>query len=117
MTTEKFKSEIETLNRFFQIYCSAKHCNQYEKKYNINYKNVSFEFNSFLCEECHNLLNYSIQRLKECPHNPKPRCRNCENPCYEKNKYKQMAKIMRFAGMKLGLTKAAMKIKKIFKKS
>ena len=117
MTTEKFKSEVETLNKFFQIYCNEKHSNQYEKKYNVIYKDLTLDFNANLCEECHDLLNYAIQRLQECPHDVKPRCRKCENPCYEKGKYKQMAKMMRFAGMKLGLTKAAQKFKKIFKKN
>jgi len=117
MTTEKFKSEVETLSKFFQIYCSEKHTSQTQRDYNVTYKDLTLKFQVNLCDECNNLLNYAIQRLQECPHDPKPRCRKCENPCYEKDKYKQMAKMMRFAGMKLGLTKAAQRIKKIFKKS
>ena len=117
MKEEKFKSEIEILKKFFVIYCENKHQNQIEKNYSINYKSLSLDFNISLCNECHNLLNYAITKLIECPNDPKPRCRKCPNPCYEKDKYKQMAKIMRFSGMKLGLTKAAKKIKQIFKKS
>ena len=117
MTIEKFKSEVETLKKFFQIYCKEKHKGQFEKEYNVHYKDLNLTFNANLCENCHSLLSYAIERLQECPHNPKPRCRKCENPCYEKDKYKQMAKMMRFSGMKLGLTKAAQKIKKIFKKN
>ncbi|WP_456478987.1 nitrous oxide-stimulated promoter family protein [Nautilia sp.] len=117
MTVDKFKKEVETLDKFFQIYCKEKHKNRLKREYYINYKNSEIKIEPELCEECHSLLEYAVQRLKECPHDPKPRCRNCENPCYEKNKYKQMAKMMRFAGMRLGLTKAAQKIKKIFKKS
>jgi len=117
VTFEKFSSEIETLKKFFSIYCNDKHTNQVEKVYNVSYldKNITFKIN--LCNECHNLLNYSINRLQECPNDPKPRCRKCENPCYEKDKFKQMAKMMRYSGMKLGLTKAAKKFKKIFIKS
>jgi len=114
MTTDKFKSEVETLTKFFQIYCKEKHPKRDTKKYNVSYKDFKMEFEAQLCEECHSLLKYAIQRLQECPHDPKPRCRKCENPCYEKDKYKQMAKMMRFAGMRLGLTKAAKKIKNIF---
>ena len=117
MKEEKFKSEIEILKKFFIIYCKNKHQNQIEKNYSISYKNLNLDFDIFLCNECYNLLNYAITKLIECPHDPKPRCRKCPNPCYEKDKYKQMAKIMRFSGMKLGLTKAANKIKKLFKKS
>ena len=115
MTLEKFENEIKTLEKFFTIYCSDKHQNQYEKEYIIPYKEKTFYMKANLCEECHSLLHYAIIKLQECPNDPKPRCRNCPNPCYEKDKYKQMAKMMRYSGMKLGLTKAAKKIKKIFK--
>jgi hypothetical protein len=117
MTEEKFKSEVETLKKFFPIYCNDKHTGQFIKKYNVNYKNLELNFEINLCEECHNLFSYAIERLTECPNNPKPRCRKCPNPCYEKEKYRQMAKMMRYAGMKLGLTKAAKKFKNLFKKS
>jgi hypothetical protein len=117
MTKEKFKNEIETLKKFFEIYCRDKHQNRTEKKYEIEYKNEFFDFSVSLCEDCHNLLSYAIERLKECPRDPKPRCRNCPEPCYEKDKYKQMAKIMRYSGMKLGLTKAAKRLKNLFKKN
>jgi len=117
MTQEKFKTEIETLQKFFKIYCDDKHSNQNKKEYNIDYKDKNYNFEISLCEECHNMLSYSINRLQECPHDIKPRCRKCPNPCYEKDKYKQMAKMMRHSGMKLGLTKAAQKLKRFFKKS
>ena len=117
MTFEKFKSEIETLTKFFPIYCNDKHTNQIERKYKIPYTDKSIDFKISLCEDCHELLRYAINRLQECPNDPKPRCRKCINPCYEKDKFKQMAKMMRYSGMKLGLTKAAQKIKKMFKKS
>jgi len=117
MTPEKFTQEVETLSKFFQIFCHDKHTGQFEKEYLIKYKNITITKNLNLCENCHKMFEYSLERLKECPHDPKPRCRNCENPCYEKEKYKQMAKMMRHAGMKLGLTKAAKKIKKFFKSS
>ena len=111
MTFEKFKSEIDTLKKFFPIYCNDKHQNQFKRHYKISYLDQNIEFNTTLCNECHNLLNYAIERLKECPNDPKPRCRKCPNPCYEKYKFKQMAKMMRYSGMKLGLTKAAKKLK------
>ncbi|WP_457561071.1 nitrous oxide-stimulated promoter family protein [Caminibacter sp.] len=117
MTLEKFESEINTLNKFFTIYCHDKHQNQYEKEYIIPYSEKTFYLKANLCSECHSLLHYAILKLQDCPNDPKPRCRNCPNPCYEKDKYKQMAKMMRYSGMKLGLTKAAKRLKKLFKKS
>ena len=117
MDINKFKSEVNTLLKFFPIYCNDKHQNQYIEKYEVIYKNQTMDFKANLCEDCHMLLNYAIQRLQECPNDPKPRCRKCPNPCYEKDKFKQMAKMMRYSGMKLGLTKAAKRLKNIFKKS
>jgi hypothetical protein len=117
MTEEKFKGEVETLKKFFPIYCNDKHTGQFLKNYHITYKNLILDFNIVLCEECHNLLSYAVARLTECPNDPKPRCRKCPNPCYEKDKFKQMAKLMRYSGMKLGLTKAAQKLKNIFKRN
>ena len=114
MTFEKFTSEIKTLIKFFPIYCKDKHKDQFNKHYNVVYLDKNIEFDICLCEKCHNLLIYAINRLQECPNDPKPRCRKCPNPCYDKDKYKQIAKIMRYSGMKLGLTKAALKIKKMF---
>jgi hypothetical protein len=117
MSEEKFKGEIETLKKFFPIYCNDKHTGQFLKNYHITYKNLILDFNIVLCEECHNLLSYAVARLTECPNDPKPRCRKCPNPCYEKDKFKQMAKLMRYSGMKLGLTNAAQKLKNIFKRN
>ncbi len=117
MTLEKFENEINTLKKFFNIYCNDKHQNRDKKEYVIPYKEKTFTLEVCLCNECHNLLNYAISKLQECPNDPKPRCRNCASPCYEKEKYKKMAKMMRYSGMKLGLTKAAKRLKNFFKKS
>jgi hypothetical protein len=42
MSEEKFKNEIETLKKFFSIYCNNKHQNQFEKNYKIAYKDLLF---------------------------------------------------------------------------
>jgi len=117
VTFEKFSHEIDTLKKFFPIYCNDKHTGQLKKEYKVTYLDKEIDFKVNLCNECHDLLRYAILRLQECPHEIKPRCRKCPNPCYEKDKFKQMAKMMRYSGMKLGLTKAAKRLKNIFKKS
>ena len=114
MTFEKFENEVNTLKKFFSIHCNDKHTNQKKEDYVVPYLDNSLKFEVSLCEECHNLLQYAISKLQECPNNPKPKCRKCPNTCYDKDKYKQMAKIMRYSGMKLGMTKAAQKLKKMF---
>ena len=71
--------------------------------------NINVELN--LCEECHSLISYSFDRLKGCPHEIKPRCRQCPNPCYEKQEWKSLAKIMRYSGIRLGLSKIKNKLR------
>jgi uncharacterized CHY-type Zn-finger protein len=112
MNIEKFENEIETLSKFISIYCNDKHIEKKEYKLSIIYKKTEFNKSAILCSECHNILIYGFNRLKECPHEEKPRCRKCPNPCYEKYYWKKIAKIMRYSGMKLGL----LKIKSLFKK-
>ncbi len=110
MTEEKFKSEVEILKKFFEIHCQKKHSNLLHYNQSFEYKTLQFSIELHLCEECKTLINYSFDRLYECPHEIKPKCRSCKNPCYEKSKYKEVAKIMKFSGIQLGLSK----IKKFF---
>jgi hypothetical protein len=105
MTQEKFVSETETLKKFLQTYCGDKHCNQQQINQTIIYQNKFFEIQTNLCEECQVQYNYSLDKLLECPHIEKPRCRKCPNPCYEKSEWKKISKIMRYSGLKLGIIK------------
>jgi len=97
----------------FPVYCADKHSGQETRSYSVTYKGREFVFEVALCPECHALFAYAVERLTECPHDPKPRCRKCPDPCYEREKYKQMARIMSYAGMKLGLTKVKRRLKGI----
>ena len=111
MTIEKFESESATLKRFFELYCHSKHTDYSVKKVTVELlskEKSSLEFD--LCQECFDTINYSLDRLINCPHDTKPKCRTCESPCYEQKEWKKIAKIMRFSGMRLGL----LKIKNIF---
>ncbi|MEA1915686.1 MAG: nitrous oxide-stimulated promoter family protein, partial [Campylobacterota bacterium] len=98
MKTEKFTSEIATLKKFYELYCKDNHENQTCNKVNLEYHFEKFEYEFELCQECQTLLEYSLARLKECPHDEKPRCRTCPTPCYEKPQWKQVAKLMRYSG-------------------
>ena len=111
MKTEKFTSETQTLKKFFEIHCKDKHKNQISYFKQLEYNNCIIKVDLELCEECKNLLQYSFDRLIECPHEIKPRCRTCPTPCYEKQEWKKVAKLMRYSGIHLGLTK----IKKFLK--
>jgi len=96
MTKEKFKSEVKILEIFFTKYCEDKHEQQYAHTY--LFEENHFESTICLCDKCHDLLSYSLKRLKECPHHVKPRCRKCHNSCYDKKQWKQVAQVMRFSG-------------------
>jgi hypothetical protein len=115
MTHEKFESEINTLKKFFEIYCHDKHQDRvmHEGNYNIPYKEKTFILNVTLCDECNSLLSSSIKHLQECPHEEKPRCRKCPTPCYSKEEWKSVAKIMKYAGIKLGLGKIGKRLKNL----
>lgn len=111
MTNEKFISEVETLKKFFTVYCKDKHTNQHKNIKSIDYKSQNYQVELELCDECSELINYSIERLQGCPHEIKPRCRKCPNPCYEKKQWKQLARLMKYSGIQLGI----LKIKRFFK--
>ncbi len=112
MTNEKFIGEVKTLQKFFTKYCQDKHSNSKDFHHKLTYKMISYEIDLELCDECNDLISYSFQRLEECPHEIKPRCRQCPEPCYEKKQWKALAKLMRYSGFQFGLTK----IKKLFKR-
>lgn len=114
MTYEKFEIEINTLKTFFELYCKDKHSDLENRNLILNYKNKSFNIELFLCKECHDSIDYSFEKLQNCPHEIKPRCRTCPNPCYEKPKWKNTAKIMIYSAMRLSLSKMKNRVKNIF---
>ncbi len=110
----KFKQEVETLKKFFEVYCSEKHIEQKSIIKTLKYKDEEIDINLNLCDECLRKIEYSFDRLLACPHEIKPRCRACPNPCYEKKNWKETAQVMRYSGFKLGLRTINKKVKKLF---
>ena len=114
MTIKKFEVEINTLKTFYELYCKDKHENQEKTQINLEYKSNSFILELNLCQECQKSINYSFLKLQNCPQEIKPRCRKCPNPCYEKNEWKNIAKVMKYSAIKLSLGKIKSRILKIF---
>ena len=114
MTNEKFESEINTLKKFFEIYCKDKHENQKNHTSYVEYKSKFLTLELDLCEECYKTINYSFLKLQSCPQEIKPRCRVCPKPCYEKQEWKDIAKVMKYSAIKLSLGKIKSRILKIF---
>lgn len=108
MDTQKYLQEVEVLKRFFTLYCHHNHTTVSKATRSISLRNGANEPESIemtLCSECHGLLRYALDRLHACPHDPKPRCRTCPQRCYDKKEWKQMASLMRYSGMMLGMIK------------
>ena len=114
MTNEKFEIEINTLKSFFELYCKDKHQNLENKSVTLNYKGKSVNLELCLCKECHDAIDYSFNRLQNCPHEIKPRCRTCPTPCYEKPRWKNVAKVMIYSAMRLSLSKMKSRVRNIF---
>lgn len=114
MKLEKFKAEINTLKKFYEIFCHDKHDEVELRKYIFNYKNESITVELMLCTHCQRNISYAFEKLIECPHENKPRCRKCPNPCYEKTQWKYTAKVMKYAAIKLSLGKIKSKVINFF---
>ena len=114
MKIEKFEIEINTLKTFFELYCKDKHEHQNTTEIFIEYNSKAFSRTLHLCEECQKAIDYSFIKLQNCPHEIKPRCRKCPTPCYEKPKWKNVAKVMIHSAVKLSLSKMKSRVKNIF---
>jgi len=73
--------EIKTIKAMTGIYCKKKHKTK------------------GLCPDCQDLLAYSVDRLKRCPHGEdKPPCKHCPIHCYKKEYRARIREVMSFAG-------------------
>ena len=113
MDIDKFNSEVATLKKFFELYCKNNHKEQLDLKKIVIYKQDQKLISLNLCKECETLLSYSINKLQNCSHKIKPRCRVCPNVCYEKEEWKKLSKIMKYSAINLGFSK----IKTLFRSS
>lgn len=116
MTNEKFDSEVATLKKFYELYCKNKHNDLQSFSTNLEYKNKDTQVELHLCTQCYKNISYSFDRLNDCPHEIKPRCRTCPSKCYGKKEWGTAAKVMKYSAIQLGLSKLKNKIKNIFKR-
>lgn len=77
----KTEQEIETLGRMLGIYCRGRHGGGVE-----------------LCASCRELSVYAGDRLRRCPQQPKPACKNCTKHCFSAQRRSQIKEVMRYAG-------------------
>ena len=86
--------EIKTVKAMIGIYCKKKH----------KTKN--------LCEDCSDLLDYAVHRLKKCPYGEnKPPCKECSIHCYKEEHRTRIREVMSFAGPFMTLYHPVMAVK------
>ena len=86
MTDTKNKTlegQVRTLRRFVEVYCRAHHETD----------------DGGLCHECRALFAYARERRQKCPHDPKPKCKDCHTHCYTPEYREKIREVMRFSGM------------------
>jgi len=97
----KEKHDIRTLARFLSVYCRSHH----QERTPFEFKAPGFEdlFETLpeLCPDCAKLLRYGVSMRLRCPHEPKPMCKKCPNPCYGPEYREKIRSVMRFSGMYL----------------
>jgi len=68
-----------------------------------------------MCEDCEDLLDYSLKRLKFCKfQDEKTSCKKCPIHCYKKDMRAKVKDVMRFSGPRLLLYHLIEVIKHMF---
>ena len=58
--------------------------------------------NGELCDECKEVLEYSLKRIDHCRYmETKTFCANCKTPCYSPQMKEKIKKIMKFSGPRM----------------
>ncbi len=50
-----------------------------------------------LCDACADLLAHAGRRVERCPHDPKPKCKDCRTHCYGPGYRERIRAVMRFS--------------------
>ena len=69
-----------------------------------------------LCDPCHELLEYAIARVKECPLQEKrTTCGQCRIHCYKPEMQKRIKEVMRYAGPRMLKAHPVLAVKHLLK--
>ena len=100
--SRKERSDIKTLTRFVAVFCREQH---HGEKAPFAFKLLDVKeidrTEISLCPDCLRLLTYGLTMRLKCPHDPKPMCKKCENPCYHGEYKAKIKEVMKFSGMVL----------------
>jgi len=85
MNIKKQELEKKTIRIMTEIFCRGNHSTRKE-----------------LCEDCSNLLEYSLARIDGCLYEAnKPVCADCPIHCYRKDMREKIRSVMRYSGPRM----------------
>jgi hypothetical protein len=99
----KLNRDVKTLFQLIGIFCDNKHKSRPKNHWDPqNRTRPIHESNSSkLCQECSDLLDYSINQREKCPLDPQPLCKRCKIHCYSSDYLLKIKEVMRHSGMYL----------------
>lgn len=77
------EKDREILRKFIEVYCAGNHGSP----------------EGALCAECNDLFSYASDRLKRCPYDPKPKCKDCTTHCYKPEYREKIRQVMKYSGL------------------
>lgn len=93
--------EDKVITRMIEIYCNQTHGTHKRE----------------ICTQCSTLLEYSLQRLYNCPLQPnKPVCSSCLIHCYRDDMRIEIKKVMRFSRKRILLNNPILSLRYLLKK-
>ena len=100
---ENIDKDTRILAQFIEVYCENKHPGRDKIPWvpTDGYSGSIDKMSPLLCQDCADLLNYSADRRRLCPLDPKPTCKKCEIHCYAPENRAKIREVMRFSGMQL----------------
>jgi hypothetical protein len=98
--SEKVDMDVKVLSLFIQVYCEKKHgiSEKFHWEPSEKLQDLGLLPSPLLCKDCLGLIEYSANRRRLCPLDPKPTCRNCEIHCYQGEYRDRIREVMRFSG-------------------
>jgi hypothetical protein len=104
-TEGKLNRDIKVLIKFVEIYCDNKHDSNNKNWWSPASVDVEGKGNDgpLLCQECRELLDYSVMRRRRCPLDPKPVCKKCKIHCYSNDYRSKIRDVVRFSVTNLTL--------------
>ena len=99
-TGPNIQQEKVTVSTMIYLYCNKQHHTPH----------------SHLCDECEDLLKYSMQRLTLCRFGEeKSTCERCPKHCYRKDYKQKIQQVMRFSGPRMIIHHPIMAFRHLYK--